>query len=64
MIEEPLGRTFNGLPECCALSGQKALEEKHGCKLEFMYVKMGGSIWPKGDPRFKDEPTVSVWRRC
>lgn len=56
---------FNGrgMPECYALSRQKLLEERYGCKLKFLYVRIGGhSIWPKGHLNFKIEPpTHSVW---
>jgi hypothetical protein len=66
-IEEPLvgdNGVFDGFPEDYAMAQRHDLEKKHGCRLQFVCVRMGGSVWPKGDPRFEMEQTVSVWKRA
>jgi len=57
VISEPLDLSSHRLPEIVALEQQEALERKHGVRLKFLYVRMGGRVWLVGCTW----PTTSNW---
>lgn len=63
---KPKDNVFYGMPEVYAFKRKEMLEKQHMCQLRFLYVQMGGSVWPIGHPNFKVEDirsTVAVWEK-